>query len=241
MASAVKRQVRDAWIGDRRSCSRMFIQLSSPKARSSESRTRSRAAGIEIGEFGREPRREALAQQLAQLGDAEADRRRDRAHALGEVPHRQPFLEQLGAVRHQQLDAARQRRLAVHRADAIEGAADREIERGGVEVGKIGEMLEERPAGDAGDGGNGGRRGLDIACLDKIKGRLDQRLARPQTANDAAILGARNVDRESDYFHIRQHNMNVFNGVILTRATRLIICKNAYLVRSDGLILLDCF
>src|SRR6185503_12394888 len=47
-ASAVKRQVRDAWIGDRRSCSRMFIQLSSPKATSSESRTRSRAAGSRL-------------------------------------------------------------------------------------------------------------------------------------------------------------------------------------------------
>ena len=169
MASAVKRQVREAWTGDRRSCSRMFIQLSRPKARSSESSTRSREAGIEIAELGREPHGEALAQELAQLRDAEADGRRHAAHALGEVPHRQPFLEELGAVRHQKLDAIGKRRRGIHRTVAVEGAADREIESRGVEVSQAGEMLEQGPAGHAGDGGDGCRSGLDIAGLDQVQ------------------------------------------------------------------------
>ena len=207
IASAVKRQVRDAWIGDSRSCSRMFIQLSRPKARSSESSTRSRDAGIEIAELGREPGREALAQQPAQLGDAEADGRRDGAHALGEVPYRQPLLEQLGAVRDQQVDAVRQRRTGIDRTGAVEGAADREIEGGGVEIGEVGEMLEQRAAGNAGDGGDGGGRRLDVARLDEIQSGLDQGLAGPQAAHDPAVLRPRDINRESNNFHIKTNTI----------------------------------
>ena len=64
----------------------------------------------QIGELRREPRRKALAQDLAQFGNAETDGGRHAAHALGEAPHRQPLLEQLRAVGNQMLDAAEQRR-----------------------------------------------------------------------------------------------------------------------------------
>ena len=196
----------------------MFIQLSRPKATSSELSTRSRERGIEIAELGGEPRRQPLAQELAQLGDAEADGRRHRAHALGEVPHRQPFLEQLGAVRNQELDAVGQRRLGVDRAAAIEGAAHREIEGRGIEIGEAGEVLEQRAAGNARDGRDGRRGRLDIACLDQIQGRLDKRLARPQATHDAAVLRTRNIDRESNNFHIKTNRIRiVFNGATLTR------------------------
>ena len=60
---------------------------------------------IEIAEFSREPGREARPQELAQLHDAETDGRRHRAHALGEVPYRQPLLEQFGPVGDQKVDA----------------------------------------------------------------------------------------------------------------------------------------
>jgi hypothetical protein len=166
-------------------------------------------AGIEIAELGREPHGEALAQKLAQLRDTEADRRRYAAHALGEVPHRQPLLEELGAVRHQKLDAVGQRRRGVDRAVAIEGAADREIERRRVEVGQAGEVLEQCAAGNAGNGRDGCRSRLDIAGLDQVQSRLDESLARPQAAHDAAVLRTRNVDRESDNFHIETNRIRI--------------------------------
>ena len=145
-------------------------------------------AGMEIAEFGRKPDGEAGTQQPAQMGDAQADGWRDAAHAFGEMPYRQPLLEELGAVRYQQLDAVGERRLGVHGAVAIECTGDGQIEGRGIEIGEAGEVLEERPARNPGDGRDrsGGR--LDIAGLDKVQGRLDQSLASPQAANDAAIL-----------------------------------------------------
>src|SRR5713101_508667 len=79
--------------------------------------------GIEIAELGREPDGQALAQKLAELGDAQTNRRRDAADALGEVPYRQPFLEQLSAVGDQQIDAIGKRRSAVDRTVALETPA----------------------------------------------------------------------------------------------------------------------
>jgi hypothetical protein len=58
------------------------------------------------------------------------------------VPHRQPLLEELGAVRHQELDTVGQRRRRIDRPIAIEGALDREREGCRVEVGEAGEMLD---------------------------------------------------------------------------------------------------
>src|SRR4029453_6230755 len=109
-------------------------------------------AGVEVAYIGREPNGEALAQELAQMRNTEADGRRHAAHALGEVPHRQPFLEELSAVRHQKLDAVGKRRRRIDRTVAVERAADREIESRSVEIGQAGEMLEQGPAGDAGNG-----------------------------------------------------------------------------------------
>src|SRR3954464_9461038 len=119
---------------------------------------------MEIVELGRKPGGEPLAQQPAQLLDAEANRRRHRAHALGEVPHRQPFLEQLGAVGDKELDAACQRCLGLYRTGAVEGAADREVEGGGIELGEAGEVLEQGAGRKARDGAGGARGGLDAAA-----------------------------------------------------------------------------
>ena len=90
---------------------------------------------------------------------------------------------------------------------ALEGAADREIERGGVEVGEAGEMLEERPARDAGDGGDGGGGRFDVAGLDQVESRLDQRLPGPKTPDDAAVLRPRYVNRKTDNFHIKTNKI----------------------------------
>jgi hypothetical protein len=71
---------------------------------------------------------------------------------------------------------------------AREGARHGEIEGRGVEILEACEMLEQRAARDAGDGGDGSGGRLDVARLDEIKSRLDQRLAGAQTADDAAVL-----------------------------------------------------
>jgi len=70
-------------------------------------------------------------------------------------------------------------------------------------------MLEQRPAGDAGDGGDrrGGR--LDVAGLNQIERRLDQRLAGAEPANNAAILRTGHVDWESDNFHIETNRIRI--------------------------------
>jgi hypothetical protein len=125
------------------------------------------------------------------------------------VPHRQPLLEELGAVRHQKLDAVGQRRRGVDRAIAIERAADREIERRRVEVGETGEMLEQRPARHASNRRDGCRGRLDIAGLDQVERRLDESLACAQASNDAAVLRTRDVDRESDNFHIETNRIRI--------------------------------
>ena len=70
-------------------------------------------------------------------------------------------------------------------------------------------MLEERAAGNAGDGGDGGRGRLDVAGLDEVQRRLDQGLAGPQTAHDAAILRTRDINRESDNFHIETNRIRI--------------------------------
>ena len=187
----------------------MFIQLSRPKATSSEFEHQIVRSGIEIVELSCKPACQALTQELAQLGDTEADGRRHRTHALGEVPHRQPLFEQLGAVGNQELDAIGQRRLGIDRPAAIEGPAHREIEGRGIEVGEAGEMLEQRAAGDARDGGNGRRGRLDIACLDEIQCGLDQGLAGSQATNDAAIERTRHINRESDNFHSKTNRIRI--------------------------------
>ena len=166
----------------------MFIQLSRPKATIERVEHEVAGAGLEIAELGREPDGQARPQQPAQLGDAQADRRRHAAHAFGEVPHRQPLLEELGAIRHQQLDAIGQRRRSVDGTVDVESAADGQIEGRCIEIGQAGEVLEERPAGHAGDGGDCRRSRLDVAGLDEIQRRLDQGLSGSQTAHDAAVL-----------------------------------------------------
>ena len=69
-----------------------------------------------------------------------------------------------------------------------EGTAHRQVERSSVEIGKAGEVLEERAAGHAGDGRDGGRGRLDVTGLDEVQSRLNERLAGSQTAHDTAIL-----------------------------------------------------
>ena len=143
------------------------------------------------------------------MHDAETDGRRHRAHALGEVPHRQPLLEQFGAIGDQQVDAIGQGRGSVDRRTAVEGAADREVEGSGVEIGKIGEVLEQRPARNAGDGGDGRGSRLDVTRLNQIQSRLDEALASPQTSDDTTVLRPRYVDRESDNFHIKTNRIRI--------------------------------
>jgi hypothetical protein len=136
---------------------------------------------IEIAELGREPRPPAARAAACADAGRPADRRRDRAHALGEVPHRQPFLEQLGAVRTRRsmrLDSGA--RSSTGRVDRT--PAHRQIEGRGIEIGEAGEVLEQRAAGNAGNGGDRGRGRFDVAGLDEIERRLDQRLTRPQAA-----------------------------------------------------------
>src|ERR1700704_1540028 len=145
-------------------------------------------ARVEVAELGREPNRQALAQQPAELSNAQADGRRDAAHTFGEVPYRQPLLEQLCTVRHQKLDAIGEGCGGIHRTVEVEGTAHRQVERSSVEIGEAGEVLEERATGHTGDGGDGGRGRLDITGLDEVQSRLNERLAGSQTAHDAAIL-----------------------------------------------------
>ena len=123
----------------------------------------------------------------------------------------------------------------VDRAVAIERAADRQIEGRGVEIREAGEVLEQRPAGHAGDGGDGCRGRLDVAGLDQVQRRLDQSLAGSQAAHDAAILRTRNVDRESDNFHIETNRIRIsLMAITLTRVCGSVTCKNAYLGRLDA-------
>ena len=97
----------------------------------------------------------------------------------------------------------------VHRPVAVERPADRQVESSGVEIGEAGEVLEQRPARHAGDGGDGCRGRLDVAGLDQVQRRLDESLAGSQTADDAAILRTRNIDRESDNFHIETNRIRI--------------------------------
>src|SRR6185312_4525780 len=108
--------------------------------------------GIEIAELGGEPSGEALTQELAQLGDTQPHGRRDAADPLGEMPYRQPYLEQLRPVGHQKLNAARQGRRHIDWPVGLEGPTDRKVEGCCVEIGEIGEVLKQGAARDAGNG-----------------------------------------------------------------------------------------
>jgi hypothetical protein len=149
-----------------------------------------------------------LANQVASR-NAQAHGRGDGAHALGEVPYRQPLLEQLGAIGNQELDAIGERRLGIDRPAAVEGPAHREIEGRGIEIGEAGEVLEQRAARDAGDGGNGRRGRLDVARLDEVQSSLDKGLAGPQATNDAAIQRTRHINRESNNFHSKTNRIRI--------------------------------
>ncbi len=196
---------------------------------------------LEIAEFGREPRGKALAQQLAQLSDTEADCRHGGAHALGEVPYREPFLEQFRAIRDQKVDAVRQRRAAVDRTRAVEGSAHRKIEGRGVEIGKAGEMLEECAAGNTGYGRDCGGRRLDVACLDEVQGRLDQRMASAKPTHDTAVLRPRDVNREANDLHPNANaNMSAFNQTTVETTNRPRKMQKRISQRLDTLILLHC-
>jgi hypothetical protein len=72
-----------------------------------------------------------------------------------------------------------------------------------------GKMLEQCAAGDAGNGRDGCRSRLDIAGLDQVQSRLDESLARTQAPHDAAVLRPRDVDRESDNFHIETNRIRI--------------------------------
>src|SRR5580693_887283 len=166
-------------------------------------------ARVEVAELGREPTRQALAQQPAELSNAQAHGRGDAAHAFGEVPYRQPFLEQLRAVGHQKLDAIGEWCCGIHRAVEVEGTAHSQVERSGVEIGQAGEVLEERAARHTGDGGDGGRGWFNVTGLNEVQRRLDKRLPGSQTAYDAAILRTRNINWESDNFHIETNRIRI--------------------------------
>lgn len=156
---------------------------------------------IERVQFNSKPRGDSIAQNTTEMREAGANGRRRAADALGEVPYRQPFLEELSTIRNQKCNAAGERRRAVHLPVRPEGAAHGEFEGGGIEVGQMDEMLEEGPARKAGDGRNGTGRWLDIARLDEIQGRLDQGLTNSLASHDAFVSRARHINRESDNLH----------------------------------------
>lgn len=156
---------------------------------------------IERVELNGKPRSDSLAQNTAKMRQTGANGRRRAPDALGEVPYRQPFLEELSTIRNQKRNAAAERRGAVHLPVRPEGAAHRELEGGGIEIGELDEMLEEGPARKPGDGCDGTGRRLDIAGLDEIQGRLDQGLTNSLASYDALVLRARHINRESDNLH----------------------------------------